>query len=429
MKNKAILVLIILIILAVIIGIVKFNSGDSEPINNEVNINEIITEEIPDGSFEGESQLEVEGFEEENPDFVSGSSSQSEDFVVGASVNTNVYYSQIDSRWKNLPYSATGNKSQTVGSSGCGPTSAAMVVSTIKGIVYPNEMADLYVKNGFRSANNGTYLSAFEWTANKYGIEFSRVYSVDNMINLLRNNYMVIVSVSDGLFTTGGHIMVVYGIDGDTLKIYDPYLYNGKFNAYGRQGKVTVSGNTVYCSIENFKAYANSKAYFGFKREASSSTSSSQYTSGRVLVDIPIRIAWQGSTKSYDDSLVDSNGYQFWIKNSVIINNRVYGLADICYDGGETDILQIFDRQFWCREIYMSNIPVEQPITIPNTVGQTRKLRSSSIIYSNNNLSGTQYNYKANTTITILQNISTSIDRIRVNLTGREGFINISNYK
>ena len=304
-----------------------------------------------------------------------------------------------------------------------------MVVSTIKGIVYPNEMADLYVKNGFRSANNGTYLSAFEWTANKYGIEFSRVYSVDNMINLLRNNYMVIVSVSDGLFTTGGHIMVVYGIDGNTLKIYDPYLYNGKFNVYGRQGKVTVSGNTVYCSIDNFKAYANSKAYFGFKRENSSSTSSSQYTSGRVLVDIPIRIAWQGSTKSYDDSLVDSNGYQFWIKNSVIINNHVYGLADICYDGGETDILQIFDRQFWCREIYMSNIPVEQPITIPNTVGQTRKLKSSSIIYQNSNLSGTRYNYKANTTITILQNISTNIDRIRVNLTGREGFINISNYK
>ena len=437
MKNKKLstlgkvcIIIAIVFILIAVFNLIRLNSGESDnTVDNEININEIITEEIPDGSFEGESQLEVEGFEEENPDFVSGSSSQSEDFVVGASVNTNVYYSQIDSRWKNLPYSATGNKSQTVGSSGCGPTSAAMVISTIKGIVYPNEMADLYVKNGFRSANNGTYLSAFEWTANKYGIEFSRVYSVDNMINLLRNNYMVIVSVSDGLFTTGGHIMVVYGIDGNTLKIYDPYLYNGKFNVYGRQGKVTVSGNTVYCSIDNFKAYANSKAYFGFKRENSSSTSSSQYTSGRVLVDIPIRIAWQGSTKSYDDSLVDSNGYQFWIKNSVIINNHVYGLADICYDGGETDILQIFDRQFWCREIYMSNIPVEQPITIPNTVGQTRKLKSSSIIYQNSNLSGTRYNYKANTTITILQNISTNIDRIRVNLTGREGFINISNYK
>lgn len=437
MKNKKLstlgkvcIIVAIVFILIAVFNLIRLNSGESDnTVDNEININEIITEEIPDGSFEGEQSLEVETFEEENPDFISGSSGQSDDFVVGASVNTNVYYSQIDSRWKNLPYTSTGNKSQTIGSSGCGPTSAAMVVSSIKGIVYPNEMADLFVKNGFRSANNGTYMSAFEWTANKFGIGFNRVYSVNDAVNLLRNNYMVIVSVSDGLFTTGGHIMVVYGIDGNTLKIYDPYLYNGKFNTYGRQGKVTVSGNTVYCSIENFKAYANSKAYFGFKRENSSSTSSSQYTSGRVLVDIPIKIAYQGSTKSYDDSIVDSNGYQFWIKNSVIINNHVYGLADICYDGGEVDILQIFDRQFWCREEYMHDIPVEQPVTIPNTVDQTRKLKSSSIIYSNSNLSGTKYNYKANTTITILQNISSTIDRIKVNLTGREGFININSYK
>ena len=124
MKNKKLstlgkvcIIIAIVFILIAVFNLIRLNSGESDnTVDNEININEIITEEIPDGSFEGESQLEVEGFEEENPDFVSGSSSQSEDFVVGASVNTNVYYSQIDSRWKNLPYSATGNKSQTVGS-------------------------------------------------------------------------------------------------------------------------------------------------------------------------------------------------------------------------------------------------------------------------------------------------------------------------
>lgn len=428
-KRKA-LFLTIIIILALIFGVVIFHSGDKELISNEVNIEEIITEEIPDGSIEGENQLEIEGFEEENPEFISGSSTQSEDFIVGASVNTDIYYSQIDSRWKNLPYTSTSNKSQTIGSSGCGPTSAAMVVSTIKGVVYPNEMADLYVKNGFRSANNGTYMSAFEWTANKFGIEFNRVYSVDDAINLVRNNYMVIVSCSDGLFTTGGHIIVIYGIDGDTLKIYDPYLYNGKFDSYGRASKVTVSGNTVYCSISNFKTYGNTKGYFGFKRELSNDSSiSNKYTSGRVLVNVPIKIAWQGSTQPYDDSIVDSNGYQFWIKNSVIINNHVYGLADIAFDGGDVDIVQIFDRQFWCREEYMSDVPVVQEPTIKNTVGQQKQLNQSTVLYSNSNLTGTTYNYKANTTITILQNISNSIDKIKVNATGREGYIDTKFYK
>ena len=43
-------------------------------------------------------------------------------------------------------YSSIENKSQTIGSSGCGPTSAAMVVSSIKGNITPDTMAELYTK-------------------------------------------------------------------------------------------------------------------------------------------------------------------------------------------------------------------------------------------------------------------------------------------
>lgn len=56
------------------------------------------------------------------------------------------YYSQIDSRWSSRMYSSTGNSSQTIGTSGCGPTSAAMIVTAIKGSITPTEMADLFVK-------------------------------------------------------------------------------------------------------------------------------------------------------------------------------------------------------------------------------------------------------------------------------------------
>ena len=51
-------------------------------------------------------------------------------------------------------------------------------------------MADLYVRNGFRTANNGTYLSAFQWTANYYGIEFTRTSNLDTAVNLLNNGYI-----------------------------------------------------------------------------------------------------------------------------------------------------------------------------------------------------------------------------------------------
>jgi len=177
------------------------------------------------------------------------------------------YYSQIDSRWKNILYTSTGNKNQTIGSSGCGPTSAAIVVSGIKGTVLPPEMAKIYVDNGFRSANNGTYLSAFSWTANVFNIPYQETYYLDTAVNFLKNNNYIIVSVGEGLFTTGGHLMVIAGIDGNTLKIYDPYLYAGKFDTPDRRGKVTVIGNTVYCSIDNFRKYANYSHFFAFQND------------------------------------------------------------------------------------------------------------------------------------------------------------------
>ena len=175
------------------------------------------------------------------------------------------YYSQIDQRWANKMYSSTGNSTQTIGTSGCGPTSASMIVTACKGTITPDQMANLFVNYGYRSANNGTYLSAFRFVADTFNIEYQETNKLDTAVELLRNNNYLIVSVNNGLFTTGGHLMAIVGIDGDMLKIYDPYLYAGKFETATRRGKVTVDGNTVYCSIENFRNYANYNGFYAYK--------------------------------------------------------------------------------------------------------------------------------------------------------------------
>ena len=89
-----------------------------------------------------------------------------------------------------------------MGSSACGPTCAAMVVSSIKGNILPTIMADLYVKYGFRSANNGTYWSAFRWTADVFDIGYKEIYKLNDVCDLLEQNYMVISACGNGLFTT-----------------------------------------------------------------------------------------------------------------------------------------------------------------------------------------------------------------------------------
>lgn len=175
------------------------------------------------------------------------------------------YYSQIDERWKDKPYTSTGNSSQTIGSSGCGPTVAAMIVSSIKGNITPEKMAEIFVEKGYRSPNNGTYWSAYRDIADVFDIEFTETNNFDKALELLRNNYYIIVSCGNGLFTTNGHFIVLVGIEGNTLKIFDPYLYNGKFNIPSRRDKVVVEGNTVYCTINNFRKYANYRNFFCYK--------------------------------------------------------------------------------------------------------------------------------------------------------------------
>lgn len=67
--------------------------------------------------------------------------------------------------------------------------------------------------------------------------------------------------------------------------------------------------------------------------------------------------------------------------------------------------------------------------TINNTVGEIKTFKQSTTLYSNKDLTGTQYNYKSNTTVEVLENVSETVDKIKVRVTGRIGYVNINNYK
>ena len=213
-----------------------------------------------------EQTVEDEGFELQGEIAYEGAKAETWNVELGDYVGL-TYYSQLDTRWASKMYSSVGNPNQTIGSSACGPTCASMVVTATKGAITPDIMCDLFVKYGYRSANNGTYWSAFRAVADEFNIGYTETTDIQKALQLLQSNHYVIVSCGNGLFTTGGHFIVLVGIDGDTLKIYDPYLYSGKFSTSTRRGKVTVDGNTVYCSIDNFRNYANYSKFFAFAHD------------------------------------------------------------------------------------------------------------------------------------------------------------------
>lgn len=65
----------------------------------------------------------------------------------------------------------------------------------------------------------------------------------------------------------GGHFIVLTELNGDTITVYDPYLYSGKFDTSTRRGKATVDGNKVYVTVENFINYANAKGFFCYAHD------------------------------------------------------------------------------------------------------------------------------------------------------------------
>lgn len=353
-------------------NIVVEDITENEELSSDRTTIEVATIE-DEGKLETEEvkELETEGFELQGDISYDGDRAKNWNVELGEYQGL-TYYSQIDNRWKNNLYTSVGNRTQTIGSSGCGPTCASMVVSSIKGTITPDVMANLFVKYGYRSSNNGTYWSAYRAVADEFNIDYTETSNINKAIDLLRNNNYIIASCGNGLFTTGGHYIIIVGIEDNTLKIYDPYNYTGKFNTSTRRGKVVVEGNTIYCSIDNFKRYANYKSFFCYQ-----DIEHSKFRMGeRVLVDVPVGICCY----SGDYALVDDWASQFWIHRSILtVDNRVYGLADIAYDGGYTDIVQIFSEQFWCSEKNMSSIPFNtvQAVQIINTVRSKPKVKTS----------------------------------------------------
>ena len=134
-----------------------------------------------------------------------------------------IEYEQTDPRWRNVMYSSTGNRYQTIGTDGCGPTCAAMVVATLKDKnVTPIQAADWSVSHGYLSPNDGTYWSYFHAYLEKYGIKVEQTSYGDKAIAALKQNLMVITSMGRGLWTSGGHFILAYGLEGNKVKIHDP---------------------------------------------------------------------------------------------------------------------------------------------------------------------------------------------------------------
>ena len=152
-----------------------------------------------------------------------------------------VYMSQEDPRWSGLVYSNHNDKSQTIGTSACGPTSMAMVIASLTGKeVTPPQLCDYAVKNGFRTYNDGTSWAFFNSAAKNNGLKCVQTANINDVKAALSDGkHMVIASMQPGHFTGGGHFVVLNGLENrdnkNLISVLDPNIDN---RSYGTDGSI-----------------------------------------------------------------------------------------------------------------------------------------------------------------------------------------------
>jgi len=138
----------------------------------------------------------------------------------GKTINKCVHYLQWDSKWKNKKYSTHTSK-QTIGNSGCGPTSMAQIMATwIDPKITPVEMCELAIKGGYRTYDSGTAWGYFKYVFKQYDgfSKYIETKSVETLKSALAEGALAVCSMNSNdnkFWTSGGHYITAIGFDSD----------------------------------------------------------------------------------------------------------------------------------------------------------------------------------------------------------------------
>ena len=116
------------------------------------------------------------------------------------------HYLQTD--YGNIPYGGG-----SIASSGCGPTSFAMIASYLTGTTITPVDAVSWCGNSYYKPGVGTYWSYFGAAVSHFGCgSVTQTSDANAVLKALSEGHPVISSQRAGLFTSGGHFIVLRGV-------------------------------------------------------------------------------------------------------------------------------------------------------------------------------------------------------------------------
>ncbi len=220
-----------------------------------------------------------------------------------------VYWRQGDSRWAEHSY----GYGKTVRQAGCGPTTFAMVVSTLGNqLITPAQMADFSREHGYRVRGNGTKTELFLENDEQFGIhsEFIGV-DIEKAKDVLKSGGLVIMSVGDEdtdgdtiadkdispLTKSTGHIVVLRGLTEDgRILVGDP--------ADRSRSEKEWNEEDVMRGLKRMTAITSAKTV----NERPSTTSPEVTATGDLILEQDL-VQWQPLT--VEEALHNRNSYEW----------------------------------------------------------------------------------------------------------------------
>ena len=134
-----------------------------------------------------------------------------------------IYFNQLDERYANQPYGT-----DHIGGYGCGPTSMAIVVSSLTGeTVDPAQMAQWAYEHGYWCSKSGSYHTLIPGAAQAWGlsVEGCTASEPQRILDALADGKLVVALMTKGHFTKSGHFIVLRGVQDEKILVADPASY------------------------------------------------------------------------------------------------------------------------------------------------------------------------------------------------------------
>ena len=144
-------------------------------------------------------------------------------YIYRSDISNIPYLSQVDYRWRN-----TSIGYSTIGSSGCLPSTAAMIINYYKGTNYtPVDIARQLYSAGYMNTPTyfGSTSDSYKVVQDNYGLSYQNNLSYSQLIGCLKGGKLVATAVGKGDFVYGygiTHVILLAGYNNGYVYVYDP---------------------------------------------------------------------------------------------------------------------------------------------------------------------------------------------------------------